>query len=180
LVFGRRRGQAAQLRARPEARRRRGGPGLKLYLVRHAKAGSRNAWDGPDQLRPLSKAGQRQAKGLAKLLRDEPIDRVVSSPYVRCVQTVAPVAESRGLPVEVADALAEGVPLNEALRLIEKVADKPTVLCTHGDVAENVFSHVAERRVPLEGGSVFAKGSTWVFDVEGGDIVRGRYLPPPA
>jgi broad specificity phosphatase PhoE len=128
----------------------------------------------------LSKAGRRHAKALAKLLRDEPIRRVVSSSYVRCVQTVAPLAESRGLPVEVADELAERTALNQVLRLIEKVADKPTALCTHGDVVESVISHLHERRVPLEGGFVFAKGSTWVLDVEGSDIVRGRYLPPPA
>jgi broad specificity phosphatase PhoE len=179
-VFGGRGGQAAQLRARPEADRRRGGPGLKLYLVRHAKAGSRGDWDGADELRPLSKAGRRQAKGLAKQLRDEPIFRVVSSPYVRCVQTVAPQAESRELPVEKADALAERTPLSEVLRLIEKVADKPTVLCTHGDIADDLLSHLRDRRVPLEGGLAFPKGSTWVLDVEDGDIVHGRYLPPPA
>jgi hypothetical protein len=34
--------------------------------------------------------------------------------------------------------------------------------------------------VPLEGGLVFPKGSAWVFDVEGGDVVHGRYVPPPA
>jgi 8-oxo-dGTP diphosphatase len=179
-VLGGGHGQAAQLRARPEADHRGGGSRLNVYLIRHGKAGSRSDWDGPDELRPLSKAGRRQAKGLAKLLRNEPIARVVSSAYVRCVQTVAPLAESKGLPVEVADELAEGTPLDEVLRLIEKVADKPTVLCTHGDVVENLRSHLHERRVPLEGGLVFAKGSTWVFDVEGGDIRRGRYLPPSA
>lgn len=151
---------------------------MKLYLVRHAKAGSRSAWDGPDELRPLSKAGRRQAKGLAKLLRDEPVARIVSSPYARCVETVAPLAESRGMPVEEADAVAEGTPMNEALRLIEKVADKPSVLCTHGDVVENLLSHLRDRRVPLEGGLEFRKGSTWVLDVEDGEVVRGRYLPP--
>jgi broad specificity phosphatase PhoE len=118
--------------------------------------------------------------GLVELLRDEPIARVLSSPYVRSVETVAPLAGSRGLPVEESDTLAEGSPLSEALRLIEKVADKPTVLCTHGDVVENVLSYLADRRVPLEGGFVFAKGSTWVLNIEGGELVRGRYLPPPA
>jgi 8-oxo-dGTP diphosphatase len=131
-------------------------------------------------LRPLSKAGRRQAKALVKLLRDEPIERVVSSPYVRCVQTVASLAESRALPVETADELAEGTPLSDALRLIEKVADRPTVLCTHGDVVADLLYHLDERRVPLEGGLVFAKCSTWVLDVDHGDIVGGRYLPPSA
>jgi broad specificity phosphatase PhoE len=153
---------------------------MKLYLVRHAKAGNRSDWDGADERRPLSKAGRRQAKGLVKLLRDEDVGRVVSSPYVRCIETVAPLAENRGLPVEEADALAEGSSLTEALRLIEKVADRPTVLCAHRDVVTVLLSHLEDRHVPLEGGLRLAKGSTWVFDIEGGEIGRGRYLPPPA
>jgi broad specificity phosphatase PhoE len=105
----------------------------------------------------------------------------MSSPFVRCVQSVSPLAESRGLPVEEVDALAEGAPLDQVLRLLDKVADKPTVLCTHGDVDGELLSHLdAARRAPLDGGLVFPKGSTWVLDVEGGDIVPGRYLPPPA
>jgi 8-oxo-dGTP diphosphatase len=117
---------------------------------------------------------------LAKPLRDETIARVLSSPYVRCVQTVEPLAKSRGLPVEVVNELAEGTPLSEALRLIEKVADEPTVLCTHGDVVENLLSHLNAQGVPLAGEMVFAKGSTWVFDVKDSGIVRGGYFPPAA
>lgn len=148
--------------------------------MRHARAGRRSAWEGPDEKRPLSKDGRRQAKGLVKLLRGRRIARVVSSPYVRCIETVAPLAESGGVAVEEVDALAEGTPLSDTLRLIDKVSDKPTLLCTHGDVVEHLLTNLEDRRVPLKGGLVFAKGSTWVFDVEDGEIVRGRYLPPTA
>jgi broad specificity phosphatase PhoE len=113
-------------------------------------------------------------------VRGETIARVLSSPYARCVQTVEPLAKKLGVPVEVASELAEGTLLSDVLRLIEKVADEPSVLCTHGDVVENLLRHLGERRVALEGGFVFAKGSTWVFDAEDGEIVRGRYLPPAA
>jgi broad specificity phosphatase PhoE len=183
-VLGRRRGQALVARPRPKAHPRRGGPSLNLYLVRHAKAGSRSAWDGRDEERPLSKAGRRQAAALAKLLRDEPVGHIVSSPYVRCRETVAPVAERLGLPVEDADALSEGAPLSEALRLIDKVSDKPTVLCSHGDVIGDLLHHWASQYVRLDAGDdaaprelLFPKGSTWVLDVEDGQVVRGRFVP---
>jgi phosphohistidine phosphatase SixA len=112
------------------------------------------------------------------LLRSEPISRVVSSPSVRCVETVTPVAESRDLAVEEADELAEETPVTDVLRLVDKVADKQTVLCTHGDVVENLLTYLRDRRVPLDGEFVFPKGSTWVLDAEHSEIVRGCYLPP--
>jgi broad specificity phosphatase PhoE len=121
---------------------------------------------------------------LAKLLRDEPIGHIVSSAYVRCRETVAPLAERLGLPVEDADALSEGAPLSEALRLIDKVSDKPTVLCTHGDVIGELLHHWASQHVRLDAGDDaapselrFPKGSTWVLEVEDGQVARGHFLP---
>jgi len=70
------------------------------YLVRHAHAGDKRAWAGPDRLRPLSEPGRREANGLLTQLGDDPITRILSSPTVRCLQTVEPLARRRGLPVE--------------------------------------------------------------------------------
>ena len=42
-----------------------------LLLVRHAHAGDKGHWQGPDTLRPLSGAGQAEAAGLvARLVVD--------------------------------------------------------------------------------------------------------------
>ena len=121
---------------------------------------------------------------LARLLGGEPIGRTVSSPYVRCRETVAPLAEGMGLLVQDADGLTEGAPLSEALRLLDKVTDKPTVLCTHGDVIGDLLYHFDSQHVRLDAGDDaapselrFPKGSTWVLDVEDGQVVRGQYLP---
>ncbi|HUF83952.1 MAG TPA: phosphoglycerate mutase family protein, partial [Acidimicrobiia bacterium] len=107
---------------------------MTIYLVRHGTAGDRSRWEGPDDLRPLSKAGRKQAEKLVEQLADASIDHIVSSPYVRCRQSVEPVAEQRRLPVDLADELAEGAPLADALVWIGKVGHEHAVLCTHGDV----------------------------------------------
>src|SRR5688500_5133995 len=91
---------------------------MPLYLVRHAKAGNRHHWTGDDVERPLSPKGQAQADGLAKALDGVPLTRVLSSPYVRCVQTVEPLAAAHGLEVEETPALAEGRPLAPVLELL--------------------------------------------------------------
>ena len=149
-----------------------------VFVVRHAKAGSRSAWDGPDPARPLSKAGRRQAAGLVSQLADQDITRIVSSPFIRCTETVEPLAQRLHLPVEPSPSLEEGAPLPEALRLVEKVADEPTVLCTHGDVIGELLDHLRRTGVDVDDGRM-EKGATWILDTEAGEVTGARYLPPP-
>ena len=151
---------------------------MTVYLVRHARAGSRGRWKGDDTLRPLSKVGKAQASGIAKLLASEPIDLIISSPYTRCVGTVEPVAEKLSVEVETSDALAEGAPLSQALRLFEKVQDRDAVLCTHGDVMQDLLDHFGRHGVKLRDHRM-EKGSIWVFETEGDKVRRARYVPPP-
>jgi 8-oxo-(d)GTP phosphatase len=152
-----------------------------VHFVRHAKAGSRERWEGPDELRPLTAPGRRQAEALVTQLSGAPIAGLVSSPYVRCTQTLEPLGEAVGLPVQEHDALAEGGPYAPALELVRAVAALGQVaLSTHGDVQEHAIHALAAEGVPLEGPLDFAKGSTWVLEVRRGEITAGRYVPPPA
>jgi 8-oxo-dGTP diphosphatase len=152
---------------------------MTIHLVRHGKAGDRSQWDGPDDLRPLSKVGRRQAERLAQQLADAPIEHVVTSAYVRCLQTVEPLAEQRRLAVDLADELVEGALVGDALRLIDKFADTHAVLCTHGDVLGNVLENLERRGVPLGNTKKLEKGSTWVLEFEDGEITSGHYVPAP-
>ena len=152
------------------------GDELTSYLVRHAKAGSRERWTAPDRDRPLSAPGRLQAAALARLLT--PATRaVMSSPYIRCVETVAPLAEAAGLRIEEEDRLAEGADPEWAKDRLSSVPG--SVLCTHGDVMASIVTSLAGARVPMLGGMQWAKAGTWAFDVSLGRIVGGRYLPPP-
>jgi broad specificity phosphatase PhoE len=73
------------------------------YLSRHAHAGDKRAWAGPDLVRPLSGTGRCEAHGLLTQLRDYPISRILSSPTVRCLQTVEPLAARRRLTTETSE-----------------------------------------------------------------------------
>jgi hypothetical protein len=75
------------------------------HCVAGSLPGDKHAWAGPDRLRPLSEAGRREAHGLLTQLRDYRITRILSSPATRCLQTVEPLAQRRGLPVEPAQVL---------------------------------------------------------------------------
>jgi 8-oxo-dGTP diphosphatase len=155
---------------------------VTVYLVRHAKAGSRKNWVGLDELRPLSKTGARQAAELAIVLghcAPKGADRVISSPFLRCRQTVEPYAAAIGRTVEVADELGEGASNESAQRIIEQCGDADAVLCSHGDVIGEVLRHAARHGVALPDDRM-EKGSTWILELVAGAIVEVRYLPPPA
>jgi 8-oxo-dGTP diphosphatase len=151
-----------------------------IYLLRHAKAKDRENWIEPDHLRPLTKAGWRQAEALLDLYADRDLTRLLSSPYVRCVQTLEPLAKARGLPVETADGLAEGAPVEATYELMRTVAtDGPALLCTHGDIVQHVLEDLQRRGVRLDGPLEFRKCSTWVLELSDGEVTRACYIPPP-
>ena len=151
---------------------------MTVYLVRHARAGRRSAWKGDDELRPLSKVGLRQAEGLVDLLAGVHVEQALSSPYVRCVETVEPLADDRGLEIDVVDELREGASLEGALRLFEKVSGQPTVLCTHGDIVEALLTHFKANGVKI-GKLRMEKGSVWAFETRNSRVTKATYLPPP-
>ncbi len=154
---------------------------MTLYLVRHADAGDRSEWRQPDDLRPLTARGERQAAALAGFLAERRVEAVLSSRFARCVQTVEPLAARLGLTVEEHPALAEEATEQAVVDLLEAMAGTDAVLCTHGNIVPVALGHL--RRA----GARFAdrpydwkKGSVWVLESDDGRGFTGaRYVPPP-
>jgi 8-oxo-dGTP diphosphatase len=144
-----------------------------ILFVRHGKAGSRHGWDGPDRRRPLSKAGFRQADRLVDLLVPYGPTRVVSSPYLRCIQTVDPLAEKIGADIETASALAEGASVRSLMKLLKDADEDVSVLCSHGDMIPAALEALGVRWRDR-----CTKGSTWVLSLAA--VSDARYLPPPS
>ncbi len=111
----------------------------RTVLLRHARAGDRDEWSGDDRLRPLDRKGRKQARLLVDRLADQELDRIVSSPSVRCVETVRPLAEQRGLDLEERAELAEGAAREDVLALLDELGPAVSILCTHGDVIWDVL-----------------------------------------
>ncbi len=161
---------------------------MALFLVRHAKAGSRSKWDGDDELRPLSKPGWAQAEALAEWLETEIGDvvaepaelrpRLTSSPYVRCVQSLEPLGKRLGMTVEGDDRLAEGSWFDEALTLLDELPDR-SVACSHGDVIPDLIVGLERRGMRITTQIDWRKGSTWVVERNGGNYVSAYAVPPP-
>jgi broad specificity phosphatase PhoE len=152
----------------------------KLYVVRHADAGTRGRGDGPDELRRLSPRGQRQAEGLRDQLADGAVTRLVASPFHRCIDTLGPLAAHLGLVVETDDRLSEGRGSVGALELANELRDAPAVLCSHGDVIPDLLDALLRRGIKLKDEPRWQKASTWVLTRDGDSFTKGRYVPPPA
>lgn len=152
---------------------------MTLYLVRHAKAGSRSKWEGPAERRPVSKPGRRQSIAIADALAAAGVTKIITSPHVRCRQTIEPLAGRTAVPIDVAEALAEGAPLDGSLVLVDKVIAETAVLCTHGDVLAALLSHFQRHGAHLDDDRL-EKGSIWELDVVEGAVVAAHYIPPPS
>ena len=150
-----------------------------LLVVRHADAGDKRSWIGSDLLRPLSPIGWRQAVGLVERLEDYPIERILSSPAVRCRETVEPLADDRYLPVDPLPALGVDFIPGEVLGLIGDRRLRDTVLCSHGEMIAWLLAHLATTALVTDAPLEAAKGSAWLLEPSK-EWVHARYLPPLA
>jgi len=150
-----------------------------LYLVRHAKAGSRHNFVGDDKLRPLSPPGRRQAEAVGERLVKAGVQHFVSSPSLRCIQTLRPAAKAIGAKVDTDDRLFEGRPAAGVLDLLATVPDS-TALCSHGDVIPETLDALVRRGCEITSIPDWRKASVWVLERGSeGEVVSAEAWPPP-
>lgn len=153
---------------------------MPVSVVRHAHAMARDHWEGDDAERPLSPKGRRQADQLVGVLTDLKPVRILSSPALRCRDTVEPLGRRLGLAVEDDPRLAEGAG-RAALGLLRAATGENVVLCSHGDVIPEILAVLAaEDGVRLGSHPRVEKGSVWVLHTSAGRFTRAEYVPPPA
>jgi 8-oxo-dGTP diphosphatase len=155
-----------------------------LTLVRHAHAGDKSHWKESDATRPLSDRGWQQAAGLAQNLSGVPEPRLISSPYLRCQQTLLPLSTLLGRPIEQCDLLAPGADPVQLADLLGDPALDGAVLCTHGETLADLMLHCRDRltledrageTIPARGGT--EKGAAWII-VTDDTGMHAHYLRP--
>ena len=124
-----------------------------LLLLRHASAGDRDDWDGDDRERPLDQKGRAQAAALVRTLAPYRVTRILSSPAWRCLESVAPIAASRGLLPELREELAEERHGEAGHELVRSLAGEDVLVCGHGGLEDVLPEHPR-----------WKKGTTFVVD----------------
>lgn len=127
-----------------------------LIVLRHAKAVSRDDWEGPDAQRPLAPRGKKQSQAIVGPLLAFGVRRIVSSPAERCIRTVTPLSAALGRRIDQTafisqDAWEDGA--SDARAVVgERVrARRPVVLCSHGPVLPDILSELAMATGTLPG-----------------------------
>lgn len=135
-------------------------------------------WEGEDLDRPLSKAGWKQSEALGKRLAKKGATELVSSPYVRCMQTLEPLANALGRDVRADDRLMEDSSFEGALDLIGELPDG-SVLCSHGDVIPATIQALVRRGMEVKTAPDWRKATVWVLKVKDGHVTSATVWPPP-
>lgn len=149
-----------------------------VYVVRHGRAGDKTRWRDKDRKRPLDAQGRKQSIRLAANLDGHPITTILSSPAQRCVQTMRPLSFSIRLPVHTEPQLGVKATGTDVLDLIGTLQGASAALATHGEVVASLHGELSAAGVALDGPEEWRKGSMWVLDTRGGEVVAGRYVEP--
>jgi 8-oxo-dGTP diphosphatase len=154
----------------------------EVSLVRHAYAGARHAWHGPDRMRPLDSVGHEQAEKLAVVLEVLAADRIVAATPQRCRETVLPLAERVGVPVKVDPAFDEDAPegvRGAAAALLALAADGgSTVICSQGKVVPPLLRLLRPAGTGKVEDFETPKGSGWLLGIAGTTVVGADRLIP--
>jgi phosphohistidine phosphatase len=152
----------------------------QLYLLRHADAGDPLAWDGPDERRPLSDKGHKQADRLGRFLGANGFrpDAIVTSPKARAAQTAQVVAGHLDLSVSVDDRLGEELGLAELERVLRDAGDPERIVVVghDPDFSDLVAVLCGTGGVPMRKGALARIDVGRPLEPGGGTL---RWLVPP-
>lgn len=139
-----------------------------MLLLRHASAGTRLSSPEIDRWRRLDESGRIVARQLVWAYAHRAVTRIVSSPLARCVESVVPLAQSRGVVVEQRWELGPDVELDDLLTLLVDLPDS-SVACTHREVIERLLGPEATCEL----------GGAWALERSGPELVPALYVAPP-
>jgi len=157
------------------------GPTDTLIILRHTKALERGDWDGDDSLRTLNESGFAQAKSLIDHLAPFGIDEIYTSDFTRCVQTVSPLGESRGLVVSKVPSLNEATFESDPERSISfanalKQDERNILICSHNPVIPTMLRGILNTKLKNKDLIKLEPGDAWLVHRFKGEIVALDYL----
>ena len=155
-----------------------------FILLRHAKAVTRDEWQGEDDDRPLSSLGQNQAMRLLYTYQVFNIDQIHSSDAVRCYDTVKNMAKGLDIKLEISSKLNENTfkkdkekAFDYARELIKE--DKSILICSHNPILPKMLNQLTKKSEVEADEDKLSPADGWVIHRSGKEIIQIDRLDAP-
>lgn len=127
-----------------------------FIVMRHGKAISRKKWDDTEASRPLSREGVYEIRDIGELFSAYGVERLMTSPWRRCLATAGSYASVVGADVQIIDEATEAAfendpePLKKLVkRQLRKVVREPIALVAHRPTFPAIFEEIMALTPPL-------------------------------
>ena len=155
-----------------------------FILLRHAKAITRDEWQGEDDDRPLSSSGQNQAMRLLSTYQVFNIDQIHSSDAVRCYDTVKSMAKGLDIKLEVSSKLSESTYKKDKEKAFDYVSelikeDKSILICSHNPILPKMLNKLTKKSEIEADEDKLSPADGWVIHRSGKEIIQIDRLDAP-
>ena len=156
-----------------------------LILLRHAKAVTRDEWQGEDDDRPLDSYGQNQAKRLLAMYQVFNLEQIHSSDAVRCYDTVVAIAKGLGIKLEVTGKLSESTFKKDKEKAFDYAKDlmklnESVLLCSHNPILPKMLNKLTKKsEVDADEGKLLPADG-WVIHRIGKEVIQIDRIDSPS
>jgi 8-oxo-dGTP diphosphatase len=156
-----------------------------LVLLRHAKAVTRDEWQGEDDDRPLDSYGQNQAKRLLAMYQVFNLEQIHSSDAVRCYDTVVAIAKGLSIKLEVTGKLSESTFKKDKEKAFDYAKDlmklnESILLCSHNPILPKMLNKLTKKsEVDADEGKLLPADG-WVIHRIGKEVIQIDRIDSPS
>ena len=156
-----------------------------LILLRHAKAVTRDEWQGEDDDRPLDSYGQNQAKRLLAMYQVFNLEQIHSSDAVRCYDTVVAIAKGLNIKLEVTGKLSESTFKKDKEKAFDYAKDliklnESVLLCSHNPILPKMLNKLTKKsEVDADEGKLLPADG-WVIHRMGKEVIQIDRIDSPS
>lgn len=156
-----------------------------LILLRHAKAISRDEWQGDEDDRPLDSLGQLQAKRFLSTYQVFNLQQIHTSDAIRCYDSVDLLAKSLDIKLEVTNKLSESSYRRDKEKAIDYVKEliktqSPTLICSHNPILPKMLNKLTKKSEVESDDEKLLPAAAWVIHHIGKEIVAVDRISSPS
>ena len=155
-----------------------------LILLRHAKAITRDEWQGDDDDRPLDPLGENQSRRLLPIYQVYNLSQIHTSDALRCYNTVQPIAKGLNLKLEVTAKLSESTYRKDKDKAFDYAkellkSEINAMICSHNPILPKMLNKLTKKSDVDADEEKLSPADGWVIHRNGKEIIQIDRLDAP-